>query len=69
MNKFLSKLITLLEVVVGAGLLMAGVTGFFSHFIFNALCFVMGFMIITDGFSKVDNPDERQDKNKNNEEN
>jgi len=68
MNKFLSKLITLLEVVVGAGLLMAGITGFFSHFIFNALCTVMGFMVITDGFSKVDNPDDRQDKNKNNEE-
>lgn len=68
MNKFLTKLINLLEIVIGAGLLLAGVTGYiFSIFLFNALLCVMGFFILADGLSKVDDPGNRdnppQDQN------
>ncbi len=58
MQKFLSKLITLLEVVIGVALLMGGVTGFFSYFLFNVLIGVMGFFILLDGLEKVDTPQE-----------
>ena len=68
MNKFLNKLITFIELVIGAGLFMFGIAGFFSYFIFNALLCVMGFFVLLDGLSKFDNPDDRNDKNKNNEE-
>ena len=56
MQKFLQKLITLLEVVIGVALLFGGVTGFFSYFLFNVLIGVMGFFILLDGLEKVDAP-------------
>ena len=59
MKKFLYKLITLAEIAIGAGLLLLGVTGFFSYFIFNALIGTIGFFVFIDALSRVDNPDKR----------
>ena len=56
MQKFLTKLVTLLELLIGVGLLFGGVTGFFSYFLFNVLIGVMGFFILLDGLEKVDAP-------------
>lgn len=72
MNKFLSKLITLMELAIGAFLFIQGIGGLFSYFIFNALLCVVGFFVFADGLSKVDNPEDRnkpQNNNENKEEN
>lgn len=71
MNKFLIKLFILMEIAIGAFLFMAGLSGFFSYFIFNALLCVIGFFVFIDGVSKIDNPETRKkpdDKDENNEE-
>ena len=62
MNKLLLKLLTLLELAVGSTLLILGVSGFFSYFLFNALLGVMGFFILADGLTKIDDPSQRDDK-------
>jgi len=56
MKKFLTKVITLLELMIGLGLLLGGVTGFFSYFLFNVLIGAMGFFILLDGLEKIDAP-------------
>ena len=63
MNKLLLKLLTLLELAVGSTLLILGVSGFFSYFLFNALLGIMGFVILADGLSKIDNPSQRENGN------
>jgi len=68
MNRFLNKLITLCEAVIGAGLFIAGLSGFLSMFILNALLCVMGFFVFIDALSKVDNPEDRDNNKQNNEE-
>lgn len=69
MNKFLTKLIILLELVIGVAFFMAGISAFFGYFILNALLCVIGFFVFTDGLSKIDNPDDRPKPNDSNEEN
>lgn len=62
-----SKLFTLLEILIGAGLFLLGLSGLFSYFLFNALITIMGFIILLDGLSKIDTP--KKDEQNNNEEN
>ena len=66
-----SKLLTFFEIMIGAGLLLFGISGFFSYFLFNALIAVMGFVILLDGLGKIDDPAKRQQNNttNNNDEN
>ena len=61
MSKLLLKLLTFLELAVGASLLILGISGFFSYFLFNALLGVMGFFILADGLGKIDDPAQRKD--------
>ena len=63
MKKFLQKIITLLELMLGLGLLLGGLTGFFSYFLFNVLIGAMGFFILLDGLEKIDTPNPDQGGN------
>ena len=65
MQKLLLKLLTLLEIGVGVFLLLIGVTGTFTYFLFNALIAVMGFFVMADGLGRIDDPSERDNNNQN----
>ena len=68
MNNFLTNLITLLEIIVGGALLIAGLLGYIGLFIFDALMSAVGFIVLIDGLQKIDDPNKRNN-NTNKEEN
>lgn len=65
MQKLLLKLLTLLEIGMGLFLLLVGVAGTFSYFLFNVLIGAMGFLVMADGLSKIDDPTNRDNNNRN----
>lgn len=65
MQKLLLKLLTLLEIGMGIFLLLIGLAGTFSYFLFNVLIGVMGFLVMADGLSKIDDPSKRDNNNRN----
>ncbi len=64
MNNFLTNLITLLEIMVGGTLLIAGFLGYIGLFIFDVMMSVVGFIILIDGLQKIDDPNKRNNTNK-----
>lgn len=67
-QKLLLKLLTLLEVAMGITLMLIGISGTFSYFLFNTLICVMGFLVAADGLGRIDDPSERENNHPDNHE-
>ena len=68
-QKLLLKLLTMIEVAMGITLMLIGISGTFSYFLFNALICVMGFLVTADGLGRIDDPSERENNHPDNRDN